>query len=101
MSVIETYHKHVKVGESQGWCGPSLIVLVLKPFTPGEDAVIAWAMAQDETQLLDMVHLHDGRDYAVLARRHVKQTLQDALKEQQVYLASLRATTQHDTPASL
>lgn len=85
--MIETYHKHIKVGESQGWCGPSLISLVLKPFTPGEDAVIAWAVAQDDADLLDMVHLNDGREYVVLARRHTKQSLRDALAEQWDYLA--------------
>jgi hypothetical protein len=99
MSVLETYHKHIKVGDSEGWCGPSLMVVVLRPFTPGEDAIITWACAQDDAELLEVLHLQDGRDYIVLARRHTKQTLQAALAEQQAFLSGIpmqRGTT--DTP---
>lgn len=89
MSVIETYTRHIKVGDCEGWSGPSLMVLVIKPFTPGEDAVIAWAQAQDDAEVLDVLHLQDGRDYVVLMRLHSKQSLRDALAEQQAYLASV------------
>lgn len=99
MSVLEVYPRHVKVGDSEGWCGPSLIALLLRPFTPGEDAVVTWARAQDDTALLDVVHLADGRDYIVLERLHTKQSLREALSEQNAFLAKAirRIPTQHDT----
>jgi len=104
MSVLEIYPRHVKVGDSEGWCGPSLMALVLRPFTPGEDAVVAWAKAQDDAVLLDVVHLADGRDYMVLERLHSKQTLRAALAEQNQFLANaiwripMQHDTRHDTP---
>lgn len=99
MSVLEVYPRHVKVGDSEGWCGPSLMVLILRPFTPGEDAVVAWALALDDTNVLTVLHLRDGRDYIVLERLHTKQTLRAALKEQDSYLNNFirRIPTQHDT----
>jgi len=99
MSVLEIYPRHIKVGDSEGWCGPSLMALALRPFTPGEDAVVAWAKAQDDAVLLDVVHLSDGRDYIVLERLHTKQTLRAALAEQNKFLADaiLRIPTQHGT----
>ena len=84
-SVLETYSRHVKVGDSEGWCGAHFIVLVLRAFTPGEDAVTAWAKAQDDAVLVDVVGLGDGRDYVVLRRQYVRQTYRDALREQQDY----------------
>jgi hypothetical protein len=104
MSVLEIYPRHIKVGDSEGWCGPSLMALILRPFTPGEDAVVAWATAQDDTNLLDLVHMADGRDYVVLERLHVKQSLRQALQEQNEYLAEaiwripMQHDTRHDTP---
>lgn len=98
-SVIATYSRHVKVGDSEAWCGVSLVVAVLRPFTPGEDAVVTWIRAQDDTELLDLVHLADGRDYVVLERKHVTQSRQDALREQERYINSLvaRIPMQHGT----
>jgi hypothetical protein len=99
MSVLEIYPRHIKVGDSEGWCGPSLMALCLRPFTPGEDAVIAWACAQDDAVLLEVLHLDDGRDYIVLERLHTKQSLRAALAEQNTFLAAsiLRIPLQHDT----
>lgn len=103
MSVLEVYPRHIKVGDSEGWCGPSLISLVLRPFTPGEDAVVLWACAQDDAVLLDMVHLTDGRDFVVLQRLHTTQTLRQALAEQNTFLDSIiwRIPMQHDTPREM
>jgi hypothetical protein len=99
MSVLEIYPRHIKVGDSEGWCGPSLMSLLLRPFTPGEDAVVAWACAQDDAALLEVVHLSDGRDYVVLERLHTKQTIRAALAEQNNFLAEMiwRIPMQHDT----
>jgi hypothetical protein len=84
-SVLETYSRHVKVGNSEGWAGANFIVLMANPFTAGEDAVIAWAKAQDDAELVDVVGLGDGRDYVILRRLHTKQTYNDALREQENY----------------
>lgn len=98
-SVLETYNRHIKVGDSEAWCGPSIIAAVLRPFTAGEDAVVMWIRHQDDTALLDLVHLADGRDYVVLERLHTTQSRQQALVEQREYLRSVLAKVpmQHGT----
>lgn len=84
-SVLETYSRHIKVGNSEAWCGANFIVLMANPFTAGEDAVVAWAKAQDDAELVDVIGLGDRRDYVILRRLHTKQTYQDALREQANY----------------
>lgn len=46
---------------------------------------MAWARAQDDASLVDIVNLADGRDYIILKRNYVKQTYRDALNEQAVF----------------
>lgn len=84
-SVLETYSRHVKVGDSEGWCGANYIVMLVRPFTPGENAVMTWVRAQDEASLVDSLSLGDGRDYIILKRHYTKQTYTDALNEQAVF----------------
>lgn len=93
-SVLETYSRHIKVGDSEAWCGPHFVVLLIRPFTAGEDAVVAWARAQDEATLIDHVPLKDGRDYLVLQREYVTQSYRQALTEAMVYaeIAYTKAT---------
>ena len=93
-SVLESYSRHIKVGNSEAWCGANFIVLIANPFTAGEDAVVAWARAQDDAELVDVIGLTDGRDYVILRRLHSKQTYQDALREQEHYALAF-ATSQH------
>ena len=102
-SVLETYSRHVKVGDSEGWCGANFIVLIVRAFTPGEDAVTLWAKAQDEASLVDIIGLGDGRDYIILKRHYVKQSYRDALNEQAVFANAFfsRPSTQHDTTPAL
>lgn len=82
------YPRHIKVGGSEGWCGPILMTAITKPFTAGEDAVFAWLSRQDDSTLLELIHLEDGRDYIVLRRLHVTETLREALAEQERFIAS-------------
>ena len=102
-SVIETYYRCIKVGDSEAWLGVDLITAILRPFTAGEDAVALWIVAQDETTLLDLVPLADGRDFVVLERKHLSQTRSQAIVESQRFLSGMLLTlpTQHvssDTP---
>lgn len=89
------------MGESEGWCGANFIVLVLKPFTAGEDAVILWATRQDDSELVDILHLSDGRDYIVLQRKHSSQGYREAIREQEAFAMRLIIVAQrnmtHDT----
>ena len=98
-SVLETYSRHIKVGDSEAWCGAHFIVLLVRAFTPGEDAVMKWVQIQDEAALVDMVSLKDGRDYIILRRTYVKQSYRDALREQAAFANGFvqLASTQHDT----
>jgi len=82
------YPRHIKVGDSEGWCGPVLMTAITRPFTPGEDAVFAWLLLQDDSTLLDIIHLTDGRDYIVFRRQHTRQTLREALVEQETFIAA-------------
>lgn len=101
-SVLETYMRHVKVGDSEGWCGPHYLTLLVRAFTAGEDAVAAWARAQDDALLLDIIPLKDGRDYIILQRLYTKQTYPDAIREKNAFEAMLMGLIpkQHDTMAT-
>lgn len=77
------------------------MVLVVKPFTPGEDAVMAWAQSQDGSELIDVLALADGRDYMVLRRLHTKQSFREALAESSAYAEGLlRAAERNMTQAT-
>lgn len=80
-------------------CGPRFIVAILRPFTTGEDAVMMWVRLQDDTRLLDIVPLGDGRDFVVFERNYVTQTFADAYREAERYKAAMvrLIPKQHDT----
>jgi hypothetical protein len=61
--------------------------------------VVAWIVQQDSTELLDLVPLQDGRDYAIFRRLHKTQTHREALREQELFVNGLlsRIPKQHDT----
>ena len=98
-SVLESYSRHIKVGDSEGFCGANFIVLISRAFTAGEDAVMLWAQMQDDATLVDIINLSDGRDYIILKRLYIKQTYRDALNEQAAFANDFlsRSSTQHDT----
>lgn len=80
-AALETYTRWVKVGDSEAMCGAHLIVTLSRGFTPGEDAIMTWVRMQDDTRLIDIVPLRDGRDLAIFERNYVKQTYAQALAE--------------------
>lgn len=84
-----TYPRRLKVGESVAYVGALEVVIISKPFTPGEDAVFAWANSADETTLVDIAPLDDGRDFILLKREHTKQSLEDAVREFQMHYRGL------------
>ena len=96
---METYTRQIRVGDSEAMCGPRFITVISRPFTAGEDAVMTWVRMQDDTRLLDIVPLMDGRDFLVFERLYVKQTYQSAFEEVERYQEAIRRLIprQHDT----
>jgi len=99
MAIAENYYKSVRVGDSEAHLGPTMICAILRPFTPGEDAVATWIVAQDATRLIDIVHLTDGRDFCVFERLYLTQSYEQARAESDAHIASIiaRIPKQHDT----
>lgn len=97
-SLTETYTRHIRVGDSEAHLGLGVITALVRPFTPGEDAVVAWIKLQDDALLLDLVPLSDGRDYVVLRRQYTRQSYAEALYESQEFARlMLRFPKQRDT----
>lgn len=84
---VDMWPRSFCVGGSEAYLGATNIVLVTKPFTPGEDAVVTWARLQDDCTLVGTHHLSDGRDLILLERLHSKQSLEEATMEQRRHLA--------------
>lgn len=83
--MVETYYRQIKVGDSEAMVGPRYIVAILRGFTPGEDAVMAWVSMQDSSRLVDIVPMGDGRDFVVFERQYTKQSFIDAYQEAERY----------------
>ena len=96
---LETYTRWVRVGDSEAMCGPRFIVVLSRPFTAGEDAVMTWVRMQDDTHLMDIVPLKDGRDFIVFEREYTKQTYGQACEEARRYTEALLRLIpkQHDS----
>lgn len=84
---LETFPRSIAVGDAAGYCGALEIVLISRSFTPAEDAVVAWAVAQDDSELDEITYLPDGRDLMILRRAHVRQSLVDAVVEQRRHIS--------------
>lgn len=99
ISLAETYYKSIRVGDSEAHLGAVVIAAILRPFTPGEDGVVAWIRAQDDTNLRELVHLKDGRDLCVFERMYRDQTYEQARAESDAFIRALvsRIPRQHDT----
>lgn len=97
--MVETYTRQVRVGDSEAMCGPRFICAILRPFTAGEDAVMAWVRMQDDSRLIDLVPLKDGRDFAVFERNYATQTFEDAYREAEAFKVSVARLIpkQHDS----
>lgn len=101
LAAAAIYPRCTEIGGSRAYCGPAFMVSVTRPFTAGEDAVMAWCRAQDDIVLHDWLPLLDGRDLMVLERLHTKQSYPAALREQEEHIIRLNAIRripkQHDT----
>lgn len=98
-SVLETYYKTIRVDDSEAMLGANLITAIVRPFTPGEEAIAEWVRQQDQTALIDYQPLSDGRDYIVLQRLHASESYAAALQKSTDHVnAMFRASKQHDTP---
>lgn len=91
LSLDELFPRNIHSGGSEAHCGAFDIIVVSRPWTPGEDAVLAWAVSQDAALLVDISPLPDGRDLFHLRRLHERQTVEDAMTEHLSHLeVSLR-----------
>lgn len=95
---LAMFPRQIRSGGSEGYCGALDIVLISKPFTPGEDAVLFWAVCQDASVLVDIYPLDDGRDVILLQRLHTGQSLIDAVKEQQVHMQQVLKISPRTSP---
>lgn len=73
-------------GGSEAYLGAFTILLIARPFTAGENAALAWVMAQDECVMSVCYPLSDGRDFILLDRCHVRQSREEAIAEQRQHL---------------
>lgn len=83
------YPRRFTCGGSEAYVSARDMVVLAKPFTAGEDAVMAWCARQDSAVLVDIVPLVDGRDMIFLRRRHTQQNVLEALAEEFAHLHSL------------
>lgn len=65
------------------WVGDTLISIVSYNGTHDEDLAIEWANEVDDTEVLAIFALDDGRDFTLLKRLHSKQSMLDAVLELQ------------------
>lgn len=98
-AVMETYTRQIRVGDSEAMFGPRFIVALVRPFTAGEDAVMLWVRLQDDTRLVDIVPLSDGRDFIVFERGYKTQTYEQAHEEVRAFQAAMLRLIpkQHDS----
>lgn len=78
----DMFPRKFRQGEAIGWCGESFIVVISSPFTADEDAVFEWVMKQDVVELVGVLPCSDGRDLLMFDRCFIKQSREDARKEQ-------------------
>lgn len=81
MAMDETYYKSFRVDDSEAHVGATIISAILRPFTPGELAVISWMRSQDTLNLVELVYLPDGRDLCVFERTYLMQSFEQAQAE--------------------
>lgn len=84
-----SFPRALHAGGSEGYLGAHDIYLITRPFTKGEEQVLAWAEQQDGATLVEIVPLQDGRDLLILARDHTRQTRKDAENEHRFHIMSL------------
>jgi hypothetical protein len=99
-AVLETYTRFIKVGDCEAMLGPRYVVAIVRAFTTGEDAVMTWVRMQDDTRLVDIVPLMDGRDFCVFERNYLFQTREAAFLEAEAFTTAVSRLIpkQHDTP---
>lgn len=83
----ETYWpRRFRMGDAEGYCGEAFIVTISSAFTPAEDELFRWVVAQDSVELYGLSHLSDGRDIMLFERRYVKQSEDEARTEHRLHL---------------
>lgn len=70
-------------GTATVWVGDIFISVISYNGSHDEDLAIEWALEADEVELYAVYALDDGRDFQLMRRLHVKQSLLDAVMELQ------------------
>lgn len=75
--------RHAEIGTAVVLVGDIMISILVEPFSPDEAEAIDWANQVDDTELLAVFGMSDGRDFILLKRLHTKQSVADAVLELQ------------------
>jgi hypothetical protein len=87
----DMWPRRIHSGGSEAWCGEAVIVACTRPFTAGEDAVLAWVTQQDAVELVGVMPLPDGRDLMLFDRSYLTQTSEEAHQEHADHLRKVLA----------
>lgn len=85
----DLWPRRAKFGEAVAYLGADVIIVISRVFTPDEDQVLKWVVAQDTCDLFGIQHLEDGRDLMVFNRRFDRQTRESAEQEHRLHLRDL------------
>lgn len=75
--------RSAEFGTATVWVGDVMISVISYLGTTDEDAAFEWANEVDDTELLGIYPMDDGRDFTLMKRLHTKQSIVDAVLELQ------------------
>ena len=82
----QVFPRKFRAGDSEAYLTAFDIIVITRPFTAGDVAVLTWVTRQDDTLLREIAPLADGRDVIVLRRMHTRQPLADAVQEERRHM---------------
>lgn len=86
LECAQVFPRRFRAGDSEAYLTAFDIIVLTRPFTAGDVAVLTWVQLQDDTLLREIAPLKDGRDVIVLRRMHSRQTLADAVQEERRHM---------------
>lgn len=77
---LNAYLPHITLGMNEGYLTPLHILLIVKPFSIGEETILEWAYQQDpEAVLTSTIPFDAHRDLMILERNHTSTSATQAL----------------------